>query len=453
MSTGPLPWDLAAVAASTGGRATGPTGTTIGAVSTDSRAVGPGTLFVALAGERHDGHDYAAAALAGGAAAVLVEEGRGAGLRPRVEVRDTGAALLALAIQRRREVTATVVAITGSTGKTSTKDLLASALGPESWASPRSFNNEVGVPLTVLGAPGEARYLVAEVGSRGPGHIAALMPAVRPRVAVITNVGTVHLETFGTTDAIVAGKWELVEALGPDGTAVLPAEDGRLDRPHRGVRLTFGRSARADVQIVSADLDRAGRPSIELATPAGPLRASLRMAGAHQADNAAAATAAALAAGRDLADIAAGLETATGSPWRMEVHSGRFTVVNDAYNANPDSTASALRTVAAMAGRRIAVLGVMAELGPTAAEAHARIGRLAVELGFDPIVVVGEEPGIAAASGPVAVGVPDAATAVRVVLDRVGAGDVVLVKGSRVAGLEAAALDLAEAATREGAPA
>ncbi len=451
MTAGPLRWDLATVAAATGGVRHGDADLPIGAVSTDSRTARAGELFVAIAGERHDGHDYAGAALAAGAAAVLVARGRGTGLRPRVDVDDTEAALLALAVHRRAELGATVVAVTGSTGKTSTKDLLAGALGDGTWASPRSFNNEVGVPLTILGAPADARYLAVEVGSRGPGHIASLMPAVRPDVAVITNVGTVHLELFGTTSAIVAGKRELVEALGPDGTAVLPAGDARLHGPHPGRRLTFGRSAVADVSVVSAEIDDAGRPTVELRTPAGPLRARLPLAGAHQSDNAAAATAAALAAGRELDEIAAGLESATGSPWRMEVHQGRFTVVNDAYNANPDSMASALRTVAGMGGRPMAVLGLMAELGPVAAAEHARIGRLAADLGFDPVVVVGDEPGIAAAAGPAAQRVATPADAVRAILAHAGPGAVVLVKGSRAAGLETVALDLAAAARREEA--
>ena len=439
--TGPLDWDLATVAAATGGEARGDPGTRVSGVTTDSRTAGPGELFVALRGEHFDGHDFIGDALAAGAAAVLAEDP--SGFEPAVLVADSLGALLDLAAVRRSELQASVIAVTGSTGKTSTKDLLAAIL-PGAWSSPRSFNNEVGVPLTVLSAPADARYLVVEVGSRGSGHIASLMPAVRPDVAVITNVGTVHLETFGSTDAIVAGKWELVAGLGDRGVAVLPAGDPRLtSRSHPGGRLTFGSEPDADVRITSGTVDATGVVDVELATPDGPIGARMRMVGAHQAANAAAAAAAALALGIDTVQIAAGLAAARGSAWRMEVHRGAYTVVNDAYNSNPDSLGSALRTVAAMPGRHLAVLGIMAELGDIAPAEHARLGRLAAELGFDPIVVVGDEPGLASGAGDTARAVAGPTEAPALVRSLLRDGDVVLVKGSRVAGLEELALDLA----------
>ena len=220
--SGSLNWTLATVAAATGGIVDGDPTMPVRAVSTDSRIAEPGAVFVALRGEQHDGHDHAVTAVAEGAVAALVERGTHPNLVPRIDVDDTAAALRDLAAYRRSELTMPVVAVTGSTGKTSTKDLLAAAI-PGAWASPRSYNNEVGVPLTVLRAPGDATALVVEVGSRGIGHIRWLMPAILPSVAIITNLGLVHLETFGSRDAIADGKWELIEGLTVGGIAILPA--------------------------------------------------------------------------------------------------------------------------------------------------------------------------------------------------------------------------------------
>jgi UDP-N-acetylmuramoyl-tripeptide--D-alanyl-D-alanine ligase len=297
--------------------------------------------------------------------------------------------------------------------------------------------------LTVLATPQEATALVAEVGSRGRGHIEFLMPAVRPDVAVITNLGLVHLETFGTTDELADSKFELVEALGESGTAVLPVDEPRLARPHPGRTVTFGRFPQADVYVSNVVVDALGYPSFEL--HAGGDRAQLRlgMAGTHQALNAAAAVAAGMATGAGFSELVAGIEKASGSAWRMEIHRGRYTVVNDAYNANPDSMEAAMRTVAAMPGRHIAVLGTMAELGPVEAAEHARIGRLASDLGFAAVVTVGNEPGIAAAAGAIGRNVPDLAMARAIVRSLLDPGDVVLVKASRAIGLEELALELA----------
>ncbi|MEA2001109.1 MAG: UDP-N-acetylmuramoyl-tripeptide--D-alanyl-D-alanine ligase, partial [Actinomycetota bacterium] len=327
----------------------------------------------------------------------------------------------------------------------STKDLLAAGL-PGSWASPRSFNNEIGVPLTVLGTPDDARYLVAEVGSRGPGHISFLMPAVRPDVAVITNLGVVHLETFGTTDDLADAKYELVDALGPSGYAVVPEDEPRLHRNHPN-SLTFGIESAADVQVSDVAIDECGYPSFRIRCAWGSAEMKLAVAGAHQVLNAAAAFGAGLVLGVDFATLAQGLESASGSPWRMEIHRGRYTVVNDAYNANPDSMEAAMRTVAAMPGRHLAVLGTMAELGPLEESEHRRIGELAAELGFAAVVTVGDEPGIASAAGPIGRNVPDVETAQTVIERLLRDGDVVLVKASRAIGLETVALRLAAGAS------
>ncbi len=441
-----LGWSLQQVADATGGtvHAADPAAPLVASVGTDSRASGPGELFVAIAGESFDGHDFAAAAIAAGAVAAVVRRDAGwPAAMPRIEVDDTAEALRDLAARHRRAMAIPVVAVTGSTGKTSTKDLLAAAL-PGAHASPRSYNNEVGVPLTVLGTPDTARHLVLEVGSRGRGHIAWLGPAVAPDVAVVTNLGVVHLETFGTTDDLADAKFELVELLGPAGTAVLPAAEPRLHRPPRGATDTGGTGPDADVAVSRLDLDAGARPSFHLDTPVGSVDVTLPVPGAHQALNAAAATAAGVVLGVPLADLAAGLERVQPSPWRMEIHQGRFTVVNDAYNANPDSVLAALEAVAAMPGRSIAVLGRMAELGPVEAEEHRRMGAEARRLGFATVVVVGDDPGIAAGAGDIALPAADPVSARRLVGERAGPGDVVLVKASRAVGLEKLAAALAE---------
>ena len=411
-------------------------------ISTDSRSLDPGSLFVALRGETFDGHDYLAAALEAGAAAILVDTP--APFEPRIEVEDTLLALRAIAADYRSSLTtARAVGITGSTGKTSCKDLLASALGVGTWASPRSFNNEVGVPLTVLSAPMDTEILVLEVGSRGVGHISNLIEVVRPDIAVITGIGASHLATLGDVETVRHAKWELVEGLNAGGMAILPAEDRTLAEwaERDGVAVqSFGEGG--DVRVEGLALDEMARPSFVLEAGGERVGLKLSMAGAHQARNAAAAAAAGLALGRALPDLAAGLELAHGSAWRMEVTPGPFTVVNDAYNANPDSMAAALQSVAAMPGRHVAVLGLMAELGEAAPAAHRSVGRLARQLGYAAVVVVGEDPGIAEGAGDIVRAVSDARAARLLITELVDEGDVVLVKASRSVGLEGLAGEL-----------
>jgi UDP-N-acetylmuramoyl-tripeptide--D-alanyl-D-alanine ligase len=440
---GPLNWTLATVAAATEGVIDGDPAMPVCAISTDSRSIEPGTVFVALHGPNHNGHDHARDAVSSGAVAALVERGSHPDLVPRVEVADTAVALRDLAARRRSELGLPVVAVTGSTGKTSTKDLLAAAI-PGAWSSPRSYNNEVGVPLTVLSTPTDAEALVLEVGSRGLGHIRWLMPAIRPSVAVITNLGLVHLETFGSRDAIADGKWELVEGLAEGSTAVLPADEPRLQRPHPGPTVTFGTTDDASVRVTDLTADAQGRPSFTLEVAGRRFPLTLAMSGSHNAVNAAAALAAALAIGVAPDMAVHGMAGAVGSAWRMEVHHGRYTVVNDAYNANPTSMEAALRTVNAMPGRSYAVLGEMAELGEATVGEHVRIGRLAGELGFDVVVTVGPDHGLAEAAGGSNVDDPEAAF--DEIAGRIGVGDVVLVKASRSVGLEQLAARLVEEA-------
>lgn len=436
-------WTLDTVAALASGIVCGSGNLIVTGVSTDSRQVAAGDLFVAIAGESFDGHDYCEDAVSAGATAVLVEAGR-VEVEPRVEVAGTQRALLGLAVGRRGELDIPVVAITGSTGKTSTKDMIAAAMGDGSWASPASYNNEIGVPLTVLATPDGASSLVVEVGSRGSGHIASLVPAVVPDVAVVTNLGLVHLETFGTPEVLAAAKSELLGALGEDGVAVLPYGEERLG--FRGQEIRFGEDTRADVVVSGVRLDDVGRAAFTLSGFGSTIEVKLTMAGSHQPLNAAAAVAAAVAAGRDLEAAVAGIETAVGSPWRMEVHRGAFIVVNDSYNANPTSVEAALRTTAQLSDRLVAVLGLMAELGAVSESEHNRIGALARELGFDPVIVVGDAPGLVEGAGTAALAVPDIEAARKSVIDAMQPGGAVLVKGSRVVGLEVLASQLAEEA-------
>ena len=440
---GPLNWTLATVAAATGGVIDGEPTMPVRSISTDSRNVEPGAVFVALRGAHHDGHDHAADAVAEGAVAALVEHGTHPNLVPRIHVEDTLEALRDLAAHRRSELDLPVVAVTGSTGKTSTKDLLAAAI-PGAWASPRSYNNEVGVPLTVLSTPNDAEALVIEVGSRGLGHIRWLMPAILPSVGVITNLGLVHLETFGSRDAIADGKWELIEGLSAGGTAVLPDDEPRLLRPHPGPTVTFGTTQNASVRIADLSTDEQGRPSFVVHMEGRSFAVSLRMSGSHNAVNAAAALAASTAIGVAPEVAIGGMAMAVGSAWRMEIRAGRYTVVNDSYNANPTSMTAALQTAASMPGRCFAVLGEMAELGDMTDAEHERIGRLATELGIEYVVTVGPDHGLAEAAGGLNVG--SSGEALDWVRERVGDGDIVLVKASRSVGLEQVADRLTEEA-------
>lgn len=413
-------------------------------VVTDSREDVAGGLFVALVGEHFDGHRFVAEVMDGDAAGVLVERDSGVEVEPRIEVTSTRDALAALGVKRRDEIQVPVIAITGSNGKTSTKDLLAAGLDG-SWASPRSFNNEVGVPLTVLSTPPDATALILEVGTRARGDIDWLSPIVRPRVAVVTNLGAVHMETFGSREGLEDAKYELVHALETEGVAVLPVDEPSLQRDDEFAVITFGGSASgADVEVVDLTTDDVGRPSFTLCTPQGDLVVTSPLAGKYQALNAAAAVGVAVALGLDLEAFARRLESAIGSPWRMEVHVGGFTVVNDTYNASPHSLSGALETVSSMGERPIAVLGAMAELGSGCEEEHERAGRLVGQFGFRELVVVGPDHGYALGFPGEVRKAADIKGALDTLDGIIEAGDVVLVKASRSAGLESLAQHLIE---------
>ena len=427
--------------------------------SIDTRTLAPGALFVALRAER-DGHDFVGDALDRGAVAALVSRPvDGVGL---VLVDDTAVALTALGrAARDRLAGLPVVGITGSTGKTSTKDLASAALAPAGpvGASPVSFNNEIGVPLTLLSAPDDAAAVVVEMGARGIGHIATLCAVAAPTIGVITNIGMAHAEFFGSREDVARGKGELLESLPADGHAVLCADDdmtpGLAARTSATV-VTVGAAAAADVRVSAVELDDELRPAFHLDTPWGSVDVPpLPVRGTHQAGNAAFAVAVAGVAGVRLEDAVAGLAGAVGSPLRMDLRrspSGVL-VLNDAYNANPTSMAAAVDALTALGGReggrRFAVLGPMAELGPHATAEHHRLGKLVAAAGVELLVAVNApelaEGARAAGAVAVEVGAPD--EAVGALVSRLRAGDAVLVKASRVAGLELVAQALLEGAS------
>jgi UDP-N-acetylmuramoyl-tripeptide--D-alanyl-D-alanine ligase len=454
------PRRLSSVATITGGRLVGEDPDVSG-VAIDSREVRAGDLFVALSGEHADGHDFLPQAFESGATGALVER-EDAFRGPVVIVDDTGRALLELAADERRGLQTTVVGITGSTGKTSVKDLTSAVLATRFrvHASPRSFNTEVGVPVTLLTAEPDADVIVCEMGSRGRGHITLLTDVARPHVGVITNVGLAHMEMFGSRQAVADAKAELVESLPGEGVAVLNADDPvvrEFDRRTQARVLRFGIAADAEVRGEDLTLDRDGRPSFTMVTPAGTERVELSVAGEHMAWNALAAAACGVGLGLTAGECAAGLKEARVSPWRMEVleSPSGLRILNDAYNANPSSMAAALRAARAMAGegRCIAVLGEMAELGSIAAEEHERIGELVARVRIDRLVTVGEAADAIAVSA-VREGVePERVTrcstveeALEAVLSDVRPDDLVLVKASRAVGLEQLAERLMEAA-------
>ena len=427
----------------------------------DSRRVVAGGLFVAVAGERVDGHEYAADAVAGGAAAVLAARPVGV---PSIVVDDPVLALGHLAHHVLGRLPALrVVGITGSSGKTSTKDIVAQLLerAGETVAPTGSYNTELGVPLTALRVRETTAYLVAEMGARAGGHIAYLASMVRPTVGVVLNVGAAHLGEFGDQDGIAAAKGELVEALPASGLAVLNADDVRVaamrDRTSATV-VTFGTATDADLRVTSLRTDDLGQPLFTLHARADSAEVVLPLAGEHQALNAAAAAAVALGLGMHFADVVETLRTVRArSPWRMEIApaAGGVTVINDAYNANPDSMRAALRALADLGrrrserGRTFAVLGEMKELGPAGPGEHDAIGRLAVRLDVSRLVVVGEEARpihhgarSEAASDEKSVCVPDVDAAVGFLRAALRPGDLVLVKASRAAGLERVAAAL-----------
>ena len=420
----------AELAAHVGGELVGPEVGIAGA-SIDSRTLRPGQLYVPIVAER-DGHAFIAAALEAGAAAYLTAQEPVGGTA--IRVRDTAAALLRLGALARGRVGG-AIGITGSVGKTTTKDLLAGCLATTfaNAASERSFNNELGLPLTLLNTPDATRWVVLEMGVRREGDIKRLAEVARPDVGIVTRVDTAHVAYLGDLDGVARAKGELVAALPASGVAVLNFDDHRVrDMAALSACPVLGYSVQAEAEVRAEDvtLDRDLRARFRLSSPWGRAEVRLALHGAQQIPNALAAAAAALWCGVPTETVAAALAERQGSPWRMEVHHvpGGPVVVVDCFNAIPASAEAAVRALSALPGeRKLAVLGLMAELGGHSESEHRRIARLAQELGVE---VVGYETGL---YGEAHVTGVDEAVAV---LRTIGPGDAALVKGSRVARLE-----------------
>jgi UDP-N-acetylmuramoyl-tripeptide--D-alanyl-D-alanine ligase len=453
-----IPLSLAAIAEITGARQhlVADPAATVDTVVIDSRAAGPGALFAALPGQRADGLDFAPGAVAAGAVAVLAT--RPAAV-PTLVVPDVPAAMAALASAVVARLPGlTVAGITGSAGKTTTKDLaaqLVERLGPT--VSPHgSFNNEIGHPLTILRVTAATRYLVLELSARGQGHIARQCEIARPSFGIVLCVGLAHAGEFGGLAEVARAKGELPAALPASGVALLNADDPRVlamaGRTAARV-VTFGRG-RAGVRAGDVRLDDQGRPGFTLITPEGAAPVRLRLFGEHNVTNALAAAALAGELGLALPEVADGLSAAAArSRWRMEVtqRPDGVTVINDAYNASPEAMAAAIEALAAMArGRRsFAVLGPMYELGRRSRAIHEDVGGQAARAGVDGLIVVGEDaaPILAGAKAEGSwhgelLWVPDVGSAVEAAAARLSPGDVVLVKAAHSAGLERVALAL-----------
>ena len=426
-------------------------------VVVDSRGARAGALFVAIDGERVDGHAFAAEAIAAGAEVALTSRVLDV---PCIVVDDPVLALGRLAHWVRREImSCEVVAITGSSGKTSTKDLVAQVLrhaGP-TVAAEGSFNTEVGVPLTMLRVDASTRFLILEMGMRGLGHIRTLCEFAEPAIGVIVNVGSAHLGLLGSREAVARAKAEILDGLPAEGFAIVPGDDSLVMEQATATNarvVTFGQGPACDVRATDVRLDEQARPSFTLIHEDQAAPVAMRLHGVHWVSNGLAAAAVALCLGMPIEAVAHALSEATPeSRWRMEVSDapGGFTVINDSYNANPESVRAALEALAVMSdGRRSwAVLGEMRELGDASAEAHADLGRIVAHLGLSRLVCVGHaaEPILRAAidagfDAAAAVTVPDPDAATALLMHEVRPGDVVLVKASRSIGLERVAAAL-----------
>ena len=414
-------------------------------VSTDSRTTPAGALFVAVRGPRFDGHDFLGAAAARGAAAALVERAPDAPApMPFILVRDSVRALGELAAAWRTRLRDLVlVGITGSNGKTTVKEMVAAilgTLGPVS-ATRGNLNNEIGVPLTLCGLDAGHRSAVVELGANHRGEIASLTALARPSVGVITQCAPAHLEGFGSVEGVARAKGELFEGLPGDAAAVVNADDAfaelwrALARPRRCI--SFGAGADADVRVRAHS--GAGRTHVSLHTPAGSAEIDLALAGVHNAFNAGAAAAAAIAAGADLDAIREGLASVRPAKGRLESKCGLrgAEILDDTYNANPASLLAGLRVLGAKPAPRWLVLGDMAELGPDGASLHAQAGCDARRHGVERLLAVGELSAEAARTfGAGATHFPDCAALVDLLRDELPDGATVLVKGSRSMAME-----------------
>ncbi|MDQ2939818.1 MAG: UDP-N-acetylmuramoyl-tripeptide--D-alanyl-D-alanine ligase [Actinomycetota bacterium] len=403
----------------------------------DSRQAGPGDLFVGLRGEHADGGAFAEATLAAGAWGALVGTEHAAGLQGGwvLAAPDPLAALASLAREWRRQLGARVVGVTGSVGKTSVKDICATLLPGRVHASPENYNTEIGLPLTVLAAPAGADVLVLEMAMRGAGQIAELAAIAEPDVAVITNVGPVHVELLGSVEAIAAVKAEILAGLPPDGAAVVPVDADVLEPYLEGVPKLIRFGDGGDVDVLERAVGDTGTEAL-VSTPAGEQRFSFPFTEDYNLTNALAAISAGIAIGVSPAEMsgqASSIRFSRLRGERVELGDG-VVLVNDSYNANPVSMRAALDHLGSLRvdGRRIAVLGEMAELGSEAPGHHREVGAHAREAGVDLLVGVGEAARDYAPDQLVA----DSTEAAELLAPLLGSGDTVLVKGSRAAGLE-----------------
>ena len=445
-------WTAEEIAAATGGSVHG--AFEAGGVAFDSREIGPGDLFVALEGETTDGHRFVGQAFAAGAAGAVVGE---AVDHPHVRVADTFAALQDLGRAARNRTRARVIGVTGSVGKTSTKEALYAALDRavpgRAHRSVKSYNNHTGVPLSLARTPREARFGVFEMGMNHAGELAALTRLVRPHVALVTTIASAHREYFESEEAIADAKAEIFEGLEAGGTAIVPHDSPHRDRllavagRHAARILTFGLGEGADVRASYALPAPGGGTMATAHLPGAQLSFTVRQPGEHWVSNALAVLAAVHAVGGDLA--AAGVALADlgglqgrGERLRVPVDGGEALVIDESYNANPASMAATLKVLGAedVAGRRIAVLGAMRELGVQTSDFHAALADPVRAARVDYAILVGKEmEALAKALGRAVelAHVPDAAAAIDIARDAIGPGDAVLVKGSNSIGLAA----------------
>ncbi len=411
-------------------------------LSTDTRDLQPGQVFLALVGERHDGHDFVLPALQAGATAVIVSRGIPAADNRCLVVPDTLRALGDIARYWRRQMPARVAAVTGSAGKTTTKGLLASICSQagSTVSAQGTENNEIGVPKTLLRLGPTDQFCILEFGMRGRGEIKHLTEVARPEIGVITTIGEAHIGRLGSREAIAESKAEMLPLLPPDGTAILPADDfffPLLSSMCHCRVLSFGFGAAAEVRALEVRAETLNSIMATVAVGDETIELVVPLPGRHNLSNALAATAAGLALGCSLEQVQNGIESYAGMEMRSELLSGPAgcTLINDAYNANPQSVAAALRVLAHATGRRLFVFGDMLELGESAPEAHAEVGRQAAQSGVSLLVTVGPLAALAAdaarEAGLEAVSVQTPEAAADVLRPLLRPGDKVLIKASR----------------------
>lgn len=444
-----------------GGKLVGDAAIRVTGISIDSRETSPGDLFAAIIGERVDGHDFASKANEVGAVASLVSKSASGDhvlVPPSPDALDPVIHAVAKLSAHIRTLMSgvEVIGITGSSGKTSTKDMVGQILSHAgvTHAPAGSFNNELGLPLTLLSAPADVQYLVAEMGMRGLGHISHLCSIAKPSIGVITNVGHAHIGEVGSIEGIAKAKSELVSSIPASGVVVLNADDERVHAMReltQATVFTYGFSKTADVRAENLQLTAYGSFNFDLVYRNDRYPASIPMLGEHNVLNALAAAAVGIAVGMEIEDISRALTTLKQmSKWRMEVHQipGNLTIINDAYNANPESMSAALHTLTAIpaTGRSFAILGKMHELGDASDAIHAQLAKLAIDLGVTQVVAVAEPAkcyALPALGSPAStedesvskdqksVWLPDFAAACDYIVKQVNSGDILLFKASR----------------------